>query len=144
VGYLFLAIEKRIDEIPGRGCWVEVVKQTRRLVTGLFRLELDLASPLTPRSAGSERLPRGQQDARLELRPGVWWCAVVGSPEPVYLLVAGTTLRIAPSKAAAYCALGAVDRLNELGLGDAAVALAGGDFDHASVQVIAHRQREAK
>lgn len=43
------------------------------------------------------------------------------------------------NRAEAYCALGAVERLLALGLGDAAICLSAGDFDLASVQLIAHR-----
>lgn len=157
MGYLFLPDSLRVDPVPETGCWLEVNKERRRLVTSLFRLELDPQSPLTPRSGGSESL--SDRDPRFELRAGVWWCTLarsyvpetnlvkgivrLKSVEPVYLVVSDGRLRLAASKADAYCALGAAGALQALGLEDAAISLLGGDFDHASVQVIAHRERSA-
>ena len=142
MGSLFLPAERRVDPLADSGCWIQVILKRQQLVSNLFRLELDLMSPLTPRSQRGEVLPRHGEDVRVELSAGVWWCNIVGTPEPAYLLVRDGRLELARSKAAAYRALGAVERLSALGLEDAAIALEADDFDHASVQVIAQRQQE--
>lgn len=61
----------------------------------------------------------------------------------LFLVVRADTLQIV-TKAQAYCALGAVQSLQDLGLEDAAVALSAGEFDLASVQVIAELGRLKK
>lgn len=110
----------------------------------LCRLELDDASPLTPRTSKMEDL-RNRSTPERAVGDGVWWSRIETdgsflSGEDLYFTVAGDALQVV-TKAQAYCALGAVERLHAMGLGDAAVSLQAGDFDHASVQVIAERDR---
>lgn len=120
-------------------------------IASLCRLVLDPLSPLTPRTHGMERVKPPEH----RLGDGVWWARINIEPqhrkmpfggntlsgEDLYFVVAGATLRIV-NKAEAYVALGAVEALHAMGLGDAAVSLSAGDFDHASVQVIAERERQ--
>jgi hypothetical protein len=140
VGYQFDPEREGVAEVLASGCHVVVRKQDRQVVRALVQLVLDLDSPLTPRSLGGERIEREGPEASIELKPGVWWCEGLGRNEPFYLRVEYGRMRVV-SKAQAYCELGAVGRLIDMGLEDAAIALQGGDFDHASVQVIAERER---
>jgi hypothetical protein len=125
------------------GCWIEVARASDRPVSSLCKLELDRLSPLTPRTNGFEQLrPKNNPpDLVLKIEDGVWWCSVQGHPEQ-YLVVKGDTLLIV-TKAQAYCGIGAVELLQDMGLEDAAIALSAGQFDLASVQVIAERERRA-
>lgn len=137
---------------------VEVHRGGEQLVYGLYLLDLDLDSPLTPRTSLSLKLPKASTSDFVGLTPAhqlprppspksdclVWWCQLMRRSDPVYLLVRPTSLTVAKSKAEAYCALGAVEVLRELGLEDAAISLATGDFDHASVQMIQERERRRK
>lgn len=114
-----------------------------QLIGHLCKLELDPASPLTPRTAQMEPLRARRNQAEVpqrELSDGVWWCTVAATRQEHFFTVNGRALALVP-KVQAYVALGAVQALEALGLGDAAIALAAGDFDHASVQVIAHRDQ---
>lgn len=134
-----------VERRHGPGNFVEVNRGGQRVFSGLYRLDLDRESPLTPRTSVSLRLPGPGKDDLVELKlGGVWWCQRLSSPEPVYLVVDDSSMRVAKHKAHAYCALGAVECLRELGLEDAAISLTTGDFDHASVQVIQERERRKK
>ncbi|MBS1150055.1 MAG: hypothetical protein H6Q89_1753 [Myxococcaceae bacterium] len=146
MGQIFQVVEGKpaVGPTERPGCWVEVLGDPKKAIRRLCKLELDPASPLTPRTQQMERLPdpKGQATARFEIGDGVWWCNDSRYVEH-FLVVREDELRIA-SKAQAYCELGAVQALQQLDLGDAAVALAAGEFDLASVQVIAERERRAR
>lgn len=124
------------------GCFVEVVQATRLCFASLTLLALDPRSPLTPRAALSLELPplRHARDVQVRLTAdGVWWCGRRFAGPEVYLSLEPTGPRILTDKAEVYRRLGAVERLTAMGLEDAAVSLASGDFDRAAIQVIEAR-----
>ena len=130
-----------LEAMEEPGCQLLYSAEGARLVVDCCLLALDEASPLSPRAAQYVRPGRGKDRVRLD--PGVWGVRrQPGTPEE-YLHVEALSVRVV-SKAEAYCALGALEVLQALGLEDAAVSLKAGDFDLASVQVLEElaRRRE--
>lgn len=144
-GLILRVVEQRVvvEKTQRAGSWIEVLHGDVQHFGHLCRLELDPASPLTPRTAQMEplRARRGKPEVpERALTDGVWWCTAGQERVEHFFTVAGAVIALV-TKVQAYLALGAVARLHEMGLGDAAVSLEAGDFDHASVQVIAERDR---
>jgi hypothetical protein len=126
-----------------RGAAVEVVRAGSRRLSYLCRLELSLPTPLSEYTRGFTPLaaPSQELDAEVTLPAGVWG---LSAGRPAYLLVGLRAEVSVLTRAQAFCALGAVAALQALGLEDAAVALASGDYDLAMVQWLMERERRRR
>ena len=122
-----------LEAMEEPGCELLYTADGARLVADCCQLALDEASPLSPRAKQYVRPGRGKERVRLE--PGVWWVRRASATPEEYLHVELLSVRLV-SRAEAYCLLGALEVLQELGLEDAAVSLKAGEFDLASVQVL--------
>lgn len=97
--------------------------------SSVHRLELDRRAPLYPLSEGRLVLKRNSP-----LEPGVYEVGGWGN----WLLIDRDSVRRV-SEAEALIALGAIEALEELGLGDAAISLEIGDLTNARYQWLRHR-----